>query len=224
MSDLSSVQPRRTARSATGRPRDASASKNRILECATDEFAEHGYAGARIEAIVKAAGVNISLLYQYFESKERLFIAVMEQAYGVMRASHRDIDVRGLEPADAMESLIRWTFRIFVEHPRIIGLLNSENVHRGRHILKSAYIPGLYNPLLDTIRSVLERGGAEGVFRSDVDPLDLFISVNGMGYFYLSNRYTLGVILNREMMTPEALSRYEEHIVKVLLGFLRPVV
>ena len=104
----------------------------------------HGYAGARIEAIVGAAGVNISLLYQYFESKEKLFIAVMEGAYGLVRASHRELDVREQPPLQAMEALIRRTFRIFVEHPRIIGLLNSENVHRGRHILKSPYIRSLY--------------------------------------------------------------------------------
>lgn len=205
-----------------GKPRDAALTKSRILEAATTEFAEHGYAGARIEQIVKAAQVNISLLYQYFESKEKLFIAVMEQAYGLMRASHRDFDVRHLAPVPAMASLIRWTFRIFIDHPRIIGLLNSENVSQGRHILKSDYIRSLYNPLLETIGSVLERGGATGVFRSDVDPMDLFVSMNGIGYFYLSNRYTLGVILNREMMTSRAIAHYEDHIVEVLLGFLRP--
>lgn len=204
------------------RPRDAALTKARLLACATDEFAVNGFAGARIEAVVKAAGVNISLLYQYFGSKEKLFIAVMESAYGLVRAQHRDLDVREHAPKEAMESLIRRTFRIFVEHPHIIGLLASENVHGGRHILKSPYIRGLYTPLLETIGSVLQRGAAAGVFRGDVDPLDFFVSMNGIGYFYLSNRYTLGVILNREMMTAEALSRHEEHIVQVLLGYLRP--
>ncbi|MCE9657330.1 MAG: TetR family transcriptional regulator [Burkholderiales bacterium] len=214
--------PRSASKPAASKPRDAAQTKLRILECATTEFADHGYAGARIESIVGAAGVNISLLYQYFESKEKLFIAVMEGAYGLVRESHHELDVRDQAPAQAMEALIRRTFRIFVEHPRIIGLLNSENVHRGRHILKSPYIRGLYTPLLEAIGGVLRRGGAAGVFRRDVDPLDFFVSMNGIGYFYLSNRYTLGVILNREMMTAEALARHEDHIVQVLLGYLRP--
>ena len=216
-------QPRSSARQSAAKPRDSALTKIRILECATREFSEHGYAGARIEAIVRAADVNISLLYQYFESKEKLFIAVMEGAYALMRASHRDFDVRDKEPIEAMESLTRWTFRIFVDHPEIIGLLNSENVSRGRHIEKSPYIKGLYNPLLDTIRGVLERGSAKQVFRSDVDPQDLFVSMNGVGYFYLSNRHTLGVILNRDLMAAESLDRHEDHIVQVILGFLRPV-
>lgn len=213
---------RAPARAAPAKPRDAALTKQRILECATTEFADHGYAGARIEAIVGAAGVNISLLYQYFESKEKLFIAVMEGAYGLVRASHRELDVRQRPPREAMEALLRRTFRIFVENPHVIGLLNSENVHHGRHILKSPYIRSLYLPLLETLGDVLGRGAAAGVFRGDVDPLDFFVSMNGIGYFYLSNRYTLGVILNREMMSAEALSRHEEHIVQVLLGYLRP--
>jgi len=213
----------KAARPALAKPRDAALTKQRILECATTEFADHGYAGARIDAIVGAAGVNISLLYQYFESKEKLFIAVMEGAYGLVRERHHEIDVREQPPVAAMEALIRRSFRIFVEHPRILGLLASENVSRGRHILQSPYIRQLYNPLLETIGDVLRRGGAAGVFRRDVDPLDFFVSMNGIGYFYLSNRYTLGVILNRELMTAEALAHHEDHIVQVLLGYLRPV-
>lgn len=185
------------------------------------EFAEKGYDGARIERIVGAAGVNVSLAYQYFGSKESLFIAVMEQAYGTMREEHHEIEVQALAPAAAMEALVRNTFRIFVRHPEIIGLLNSENVHRGRHIDQSDYIKSLYNPLLDTIASVLRRGIEEGVFRTDADAQDLFISLNGMGYFLLSNRYTLSVVLRRDLSTASAVKRHEEHIVKVVLGYLQ---
>lgn len=203
------------------RSRDSAKTKARILECALAEFTAHGYDGARIERIVKSAQINISLVYQYFGSKENIFIAVMEQAYDVMRAAHRDFDVRHLAPREAMESLVRWTFRIFVDRPELISLLNSENVHRGRHIEKSHHIKQLYNPLLDTIHSVLQRGAQDGVFRSDVDPESLFISMNGMGYFYLSNRYTLGVILRRDLMARKSLKRHEDHIVEVVLGYLR---
>ncbi|MGA0570392.1 TetR/AcrR family transcriptional regulator [Variovorax sp. VNK109] len=214
---------RKTPKAAAKAPkvRDASVTKSRILDCAIQEFADHGYDGARIERIVKQADVNVSLAYQYFGSKENLFIAVMEQAYDLMRANHRDFDIRGLEPMEAMESLVRWTFQIFVKNPQLIGLLNSENVQRGRHIAKSTYIRGLYNPLLDTIETVLKRGAKEKVFRDDVKAEDLFISMNGMGYFYLSNRFTLGVILGRDLMKPSAIRHHEEHIVQVLLGYLR---
>ena len=203
------------------RPRNAAATRERILDCATREFADRGFDGARIERIVRATGCNISLVYQYFGSKEKLFITVMEAAYATMRAAHRDIDIRNLDPVEAMATLVRSTFRVFIQHPQLIGLLASENVQRARHIAKSGYIRGLYNPLLDTIAGVLGRGADAGLFRRDVDPTDLFISLNGIGYFYLSNRYTLGVILNRDLMQPEALQHHEDHMVDVVLGYLR---
>lgn len=216
------TSPARQAAPRPARVRDAAQTKERILDCAMREFTQFGYDGARVDRIVKDSGFNISLVYQYFGNKESLFLAVMERAYGVMRASHRDIDIRHLPPVEAMDSLVRWTFRIFVDQPEIISLLTSENISRGRHIENSTYIRGLYNPLLDTIASVLKRGAEAGVFRDDVDPQDLFISLNGMGYFYLSNRFTLRVILGRELMEDAALARHEDHIAAVVLGFLRP--
>ena len=59
----------------SARPRDAAATKATILDCAVREFAERGYDGARMERIVDTAGVNVSLAYQYFGSKEQMFIA-----------------------------------------------------------------------------------------------------------------------------------------------------
>ena len=85
------------------RPRDSVKTKAHILDCALAEFATHGYDGARIERIVKAAGINISLAYQYFGSKENLFIAVMEQALndaGVTYTIDRETDAQhGFAPA-----------------------------------------------------------------------------------------------------------------------------
>lgn len=202
------------------RPRDAAATKERILRCATKEFARRGFDGARIDSIVKAADVNISLAYQYFGNKEKLYLEVMEGAYTVMRARHHEIDIRDEPPIAAMQTLVRRCFRIFIEFPEIINLLNSENLQEGRHIAKSKFIRKLYNPLLDTIAAVLERGCSEGVFRRGVDPLELFISITAEGYFYLANKHTLGVILDRDMMAKRALARHERHIVDVILGFL----
>ncbi len=208
------ITPRRS------RPRDAAATRERILASATREFARRGFDGARVERIAKFARVNISLVYQYFGSKEQLYLLVMERAYQVMRARHREIDIRDDPPLVAMETLVRRTFRIFIDFPEIINLLNSENLQQGKHIAKSAFIRGLYNPLLDTIAEVLERGRREGVFRRDVDPVELFLSITAEGYFYLANKYTLGVILHRDMMDRRALAQHERHIVAVILGYL----
>lgn len=58
--------------------RDAEATKARLLKAATEEFAAHGIAGARVDRIGAAAKVNKSLIYTYFGNKEQLFDAVMD--------------------------------------------------------------------------------------------------------------------------------------------------
>ena len=203
-----------------GRPRDAEATRARILAAATDVFAAQGIDGARVEAIARAADVNINLVYYYFGSKEALFLAVMEAAYAALRERHRDMELRTLPPREAMAALVRSTFRMFVEWPAIIGLLASENLHEARHIACSEAIANLYDPLIAFIRDTLEQGVAEGVFREGIDPVELFVSINAEGYFYISNRHTLGLILHQDLMEGARVARREAHIVDVILRFL----
>jgi TetR/AcrR family transcriptional regulator len=202
--------------------RDAAATKARILDAATSEFAQKGYDGARVKSVADRARCNINLVYHYFDNKEQLFVAVMEQAYGIIRSRHRDMELREAPPEEAMRGLIASTFRMFIEFPEAIGLFVSENVHRARHIKNSKLITSIYDPLLEFIQGTLDRGVARGVFRSGVDAAELFISINAESYFYLSNRHTLGVILHQDLMTKDRLCRREAFITDVVMGFLRP--
>ena len=210
----------RSGSTANGR-RDPKRTRQRIVRCATAEFAKRGYDGARIDGIVNRLGISKNLLYHYFKSKEELFIVVMEQAYDEMRRCHRDMQLVDLEPVDAMALLVSYTFQHFIDKPEIINLLNSENIHQARHITKSKQIKTLYNPLLDAIRVILEKGQESGNFRSNVDPMELYISISGLGYFYLSNRHTLSTIFHRKLATPEGLRKRHQHIIDVIMGYLR---
>ena len=200
--------------------RNAEISRARLVEAATEEFALRGYDGARVDAIVARAEVSKNLVYHYFAGKEALFIAVMERIYVLMRSHHQDDLLKQLEPRAAIERLIRSVHRLFVERPEIITLLNSENLHKAAHIAKSKRIKTLYNPLLEALIDILERGSAAGIFRRGVDPVDLYITISGLSYFYIANAHTLTFIFNEELLAPERLARREEHIVEVVLGYL----
>lgn len=204
------------------RTRDATASKARILEVAMVEFSKHGYNGARVEAIAQKSKSNINLVYHYFGNKENLFTAVMEQCYAVIRSRHDDFGLRALSPEEAIRRLTISTFRMFIEFPELIGLFDAENVMEAKHIKNSAVIRDLYNPLIEFIDETLKRGTQEGVFRHGIDPVELFLSINAEGYFYLSNRYTLSFILHQSLMNEERLQQREEFIVDVIMRFLRP--
>jgi len=210
----------REARARKQVSRNPAVTRARILDAAVKGFAAKGFDGARVEAIAKDANVNINLVYHYFGNKEALFIAVMEHAYAVIRSHHKDMELRSLPPADAMRRLVSSTFRMFVDFPELIGLLGSENMHEARHIRQSDVIRDLYNPLLNFIGETLARGVSDGIFREGIDPVELFISINAEGYFYISNRHTLAFIIHQELMTEERLRQREAHIVDVILRFL----
>lgn len=192
-----------------------------ILETATSEFSTRGFDGARVETIAREAGVNINLVYHYFGKKEALFIAVMEEAYVKIRTHHNDTNIRALDPEAAMTELVRSTFRFFSNNLYIIGLLNSENMHKACHIQQSEQIRNLYEPLLGLIAKTLDQGVAEGKFRSGVDPVQLFLTINAQSYFHLSNRYTMAFVLHQELVSEEALARREEHVLEVILSYLK---
>lgn len=214
--DAGPTRPRKT------RARDSEATKARLLQAATSEFSSRGYDGARVENIARTAGVNINLVYHYFGNKQGIYVAALESIYLLIRSHHQDMELRNLDPVTAMAELVRSTFRMFVETPEAIGLLAAENIQRARFVKESQLISGLYNSLLEFIGDTLDRGVKAGMFRDGVDPTELFISINAEGYFYLSNRYTLGFILHQDLLSAERLKRREDHIVAVILGYLRP--
>ena len=202
--------------------RDAERTREQILSAAAKEFAESGLGGARVDRIAAQAGVNVRMLYYYFSSKDDLFLAVLERAYEVLREAEKGLNLDEAEPIDAVRRLIEFTWRFELSHPEFITLLNSENLHQGRHLARSASIAKLHSPLLEMIGRLLERGGKAGVFRRDVDPMRFYILVASLGYFYLSNRYTLSAIFRRNLMAPKQRAAHLAYMIEVVLGYLRP--
>lgn len=197
--------------------RDPARTRERILAQALTEFSAKGYDGARVDGIAARCRLSKNMLYHYFGSKEGLFIAVLERMYETLRARQRDFSIRGRDPVVAMRRLIAHTFEAFLEHPQAIWLLNDENMHKGRHIRRSRRIRQLYDPLVDTIRELLRRGTAQGVFRSGIDPITLYVSLSALAYHYLSNRYTLQMALGIDLASDKSCRRWLAHISDMIL-------
>ncbi len=202
------------------RLRDAERSQSTILAAARDEFAEYGLGGARVDRIAERAGLNKRLIYYYFEDKEKLFQAVLEQAYRDIREQEKGLRLLDLEPPQAVRRLVEFTWDYYLAHPEFMTLLNSANLHKGRHLAGSQKARELNSPLVETLAAVLERGRREGSFRGGVDPVQLYVSIAGMAYFYLSNTYTLSAIFGRDLMAPKARNERLSHMTDVILGYL----
>ena len=207
--------------SRQARPRRPAETRERILAAATEEFAARGLGGARVDAIADRAAVNKRMLYHYFGSKDSLFTAVLEGAYADIRAREDALDLERGPPRAAMARLVRFTFRYFLDNPHFVALLNSENLHRARHIAGSRRVVGINSPLIAGLGRLLARGVRARAFRAGVDPLQLYVTIAGICYFYFSNVHTLSAIFARDLAARAALRRREAHVVEVVLGFLR---
>jgi AcrR family transcriptional regulator len=202
------------------RQRDPERTRRAILDAATAEFVAHGFAGASVNEIAARAQVNKRMLYHYYGKKDDLYLAVLERSYKGIRTAERDLHLTDLPPRAAIERLVLFTWGYFLEHPEFLSLLNSENMLRGRYLRQSPHIRDLHSPLISMMRAVLDRGAEEGVFRGGVDPVQLYVSIASLGFFYLSNRFTLSTIFERDLMDPAQLAERGEHIVDVILGYL----
>jgi hypothetical protein len=115
---------------------------------------------------------------------------------------------------------VEFTWDYYLEHPEFLTLLNSANLHRARHLTDSRRARELNSPLIETLAAVLERGRREGVFRGGVDPVQLYVSIAGLSYFYLSNSHTLSAIFGRDLLAPRARAERLSHMTEVILGYL----
>jgi len=193
----------------------------RILSAAVFEFAEHGFAGARIERISQRAKTVDRMLYYYFGNKERLYQAVLEKIYADMIGAQRNF-VMPEDPAEGMRQLIEHSWDHYVKHPDLVRLLMSENLLRGTHVQASVQVELTSLPLVNTVSALLASGQAKGVFRQDVSSEHILMTIMSLGFFYVSNQYTCSRWIGTDLMTQPRRAKWRAHICEVVLDFLKP--
>src|SRR3989442_281784 len=201
--------------------RDPDRTREAILAAAQHEFAGKGLSGGRVDEIARRARANKRMIYHYFGNKDGLYLAALERVYEGLRGTERTLDLGHLEPEAAIRRLVEFTFDYSRRHPELISLINNENLHRARHLRRSKKIRELHSPFVAMIGDILKRGVAKGVFRPGLDPVDLYITMAAVGYFYLSNNWTLSAIFGRDLATDAACRRRKRHNVDVILSAIR---
>jgi AcrR family transcriptional regulator len=192
--------------------RNAAGTRDRVLKAAIVEFCRHGYDGARMDRVAKGAGSNIRMVYHYFHSKERLYLAVLEHIYSEVRSKEAALNLRDHEPMDGMLALVDFTFDHLLDHPEFIELIRNENLLRGKYVKKSAFVPKAALPLVDTIRDLLGRGVRHGIFHPGLDPIQLYVSILSLCFIHLSNRYTLSIMFKRDLAERRWLNQRRRHV------------
>lgn len=197
-------------------------SRLRLLRAAYLEFAAEGLRGARVDAIARRAKTNKQLIYYHFGDKDALYLAVLEHAYSEIRRRESGLNLSNDEPVAAMRKLIGFTFDYVTEHREFVRLLINENILEARFVRRSRIIKKTSSPILDLLQNTLRRGVASSVFRGGVDPVQLYISMAALCFFYIGNIHTLSALFDRDFSRPDLMRRRRKHVADMVLGYLRP--
>lgn len=217
------VRPSVVARKASKKQiRDPEKAKSDLLASAIKEFAEKGFANAGIEAIADGAGLNKRMIYHYFGSKEDLYMAVLEKVYTDIRANEASLGLEELDPVSAVRALVESTWEYLLNTPELLAIVSLENTHRGAFIRKSETIHSSTFYLLSALGRILDEGAKQGIFRKDIDPIQLMHSIAGMSFYYINNRFTNAVIYNVDLLSDEALATRRKQMVEMVLAYLKP--
>ncbi|MEU4556972.1 TetR/AcrR family transcriptional regulator [Actinoplanes sp. NPDC023936] len=206
-----------------GRRRDAERTRAELIEMATDEFAERGYSGARVDEIANRTRTTKRMIYYYFGGKEQLYLAVLERAYAEIRAAERAVDVDHLDPVAALRRLAEVTFDHHEAHPAFIKLVGVENAQHARHMRHVAGLVDLNSSAVALLDGVLERGRRDGLFRSGVDALDVHMLISSFCFFRVANRHTFGALFDRDLLDPDRRVHYRTMLGDLVTGYLREV-
>ena len=210
-------------RSSTTPPhtqRDANRTRNEILEIATQEFAERGYSGGRVDEIAARTRTTKRMIYYYFGSKEGLWIAVLERSYASIRAAEQDLKVDHLEPREAIRQLAGFTFDHHESRPDFIRLVSVENIHNAEHMARFTSFASLNTPVIALIERILKRGYAEGVFRRHVEAIDIHLVISAFCFFRVSNRATFGTIFGRDLLDLQLRDHYRQLLGDLVVNYL----
>jgi AcrR family transcriptional regulator len=203
------------------RQRDPERTRAEILQVATTEFARVGYSGARVDNITALTRTTKRMLYYYFGGKEQLYVAVLEQAYGDIRAVEQELDLKHLSPVEAIRTLAELTFDYHDKHPEFIKLVADENVHDAEHLRDSKLLGGLKSPILGLIQSILNRGYRDGAFHRRVKAIEVHTLMSALCFYRVSNQATVKAIFGYDMLAPSTRRRQRLFIAEIFASWLQ---
>ena len=202
------------------RVRHADRTRADLLRVATEVFAQDGYSGARVDEIAERTRTTKRMIYYYFGGKEQLYLAVLEQAYATIRAAESNLVVGDLGPVDAIRRLAELTYDHHTGHPDFIRLVSIENIHHAEFLRKVESLRTLAAPAVTLLDELLERGRTAGIFRTDVDSIDVHMVISSYCVFQVANQHTFRHLFGRDLQDERLRDHHRSMIGDLVVGWL----
>jgi TetR/AcrR family transcriptional regulator len=197
--------------------RDAAETRSAILGAALHEFAEEGMAGARMEAIATAAGVNKALLHYYFHDKERLYGEALDHVFATLSERMTEVLDRDLPPPEKIMAYAGAHFDFIAASPIYPRLVQREMMRAGRggspHMRRIA--ERYLRPVFARVLVLLREGMEQRQFRR-VDPMHFVLSLIAMNVFYFSGAPMIAFVTGRNPLTPQRIAERRAAVMDTL--------
>jgi TetR/AcrR family transcriptional regulator len=217
-----------TPGSRRGRMHDAEGAREALLNAAEEVFAEHGFDGARVDAIAETAGYNKSLIFQYFEDKLGLYAAVIRRADDQTRQFQNRVmltlmstdptrDINGLKKL--FGEYVGWYFDYLVENPRILRIFNWEMAEGWQTFSKIMTERDFQD--VEDFAPVFAQFQSAGIMRAEPSPLMHFTTALFMSQVYLAILPLYNVLLSgADLRSAEALAHAREFVIEFIVNGL----
>ena len=200
-----------------GRPEESRAA---ILKAAVAEFSEYGIAGARTDAIARAAHVNKALLYYYFTDKDALYEAVLDHVFNGLRARVMPVLESELPPRQKMLEYLGAYFDYIAANPRFPRVVQAEWMRSGAGSARMQRVAKKYfRPIFEKVAGVLRAGIAAGEFRA-VNPMDFLPSVAAVIVFYFSAAPLMKTLMKVDPLSVERIRERRAFVIDFISAAL----
>ncbi len=191
--------------------------RGRILDAALSEFAAHGLAGARTERIATAASVNKALLYYYFESKEKLYLAALEMIAVRIRDSTMAVFLRESSPGERVLRSALNHFDRIVGQQEFQSLMQQEMIrlHKGESGVMPLLVKKVFEPTLIMYRSMVREGITSGEL-IEADWMQIQLATIGANVFYFLSAPIWRLVTGDDPLTVQSLAARRKAVVEFL--------
>jgi TetR/AcrR family transcriptional regulator len=188
-------------------PRDRQQTRDAILRAAMKEFAQEGIAGARTDAIARAAGVNKALLYYYFKDKETLYGATLDRVFGGLVERVLPALDAGSSPREKILTYVGTHFDYIASSPIYPHVVMREMMRAGRsaspHLKR--IVKNYYRPVQERLLAAIREGIAAGDFRP-VNAPHFIMSIIALIVFYFGATSVIATMSGADPLSPERLA------------------
>ena len=196
-------------------------SRAAILRAAVAEFAEHGIAGARTDAIARGAHVNKALLYYYFKDKDALYEAVLDHVFSGLRERVMPVLESKIEPREKLLQYLGLYFDYIAANPRFPRVVQAEWMRVGPkgspQMMRIAR--EYFAPIYQRVAEMLREGAEKGQFRA-VNPMDFLPSMVGVIIFYFSTAPAMKMLLKTDPLSKERIAERRKFVLEFVSAAL----